>query len=82
MPAGKATPTLPREAYEIILNWVNDREAKDLPTYTTPEIITRLMWQFAADVIGDPQAKEIVKHFDHIEGAFNSTVRKIHERSS
>lgn len=77
MPAGKATPTLPREPYETIKAWVDEREAKGLPTYTTPEIIQRLLWQFAADVVNDKDAKEAIKNFEIVEGAFSETVKKV-----
>lgn len=77
MPQGKATPTIPREPYETIKRWVDDRGEKGLPTYTTPEIIQRLLWQFAADVVNDKAAKEVIKNFETVEGAFAETIRKV-----
>lgn len=77
MPMGKATPTIPLEPYQTIKAWVDEREARGLPTYTTPEIIQRLLWQFAADVIKDKTAQEVVRNFEDIEGAFSSTVKRV-----
>lgn len=78
MPAGKATPTLPLEPYMTIKNWVDDREAKKIPTYSTPEIIQRLLLQFAADIIKDAKSIEALKELERIDGAFENAVKKIH----
>lgn len=62
------------ELLERLDAWVKKRQADDLPSYTTPQIVNWMMLYFLIEVTDDPKLKEQARTKKKIDDALPSAV--------
>lgn len=78
-PQGFSTPTIHEVVYKLLTNWIKEREAAGLPTYSGPEVIERLILNFLVEVDNNRQAKNILEGFTKLDQAFTKSASKLNQ---